>query len=78
MATYYKVCPHCGATLDTGEVCDCMDAPREATPSGRRAEYMDASAPALAVCKGCKSKRYCTSPCAAAEDEITARRHHNG
>lgn len=40
-----------------------------------RAEYMDASAPtALAVCKGCRSKRYCTSPCAAAEDEIAERR----
>lgn len=75
MVTYYKVCPLCGATLDAGEVCDCMDAPHEASPSDRRAEYMDASAPtALAVCKGCHSKRYCTSPCAAAEDEIAERR----
>lgn len=21
---YYKVCPHCGAHLDPGEVCDCQ------------------------------------------------------
>lgn len=76
MATYYKVCPLCGATLDSGEVCDCLDEPHEASPSGRRAEYMDASTPtALAVCKGCRSKRYCTSPCAAAEDEMAERRH---
>lgn len=23
---YYKVCPHCGAHLDLGEVCDCREA----------------------------------------------------
>lgn len=22
---YYNVCPHCGAHLDPGEVCDCRD-----------------------------------------------------
>ena len=22
---YYKTCPHCGAHLDPGEVCDCRD-----------------------------------------------------
>lgn len=22
---YYKVCPHCGANLDPGEVCDCKE-----------------------------------------------------
>ena len=21
--SYYKTCPHCGANLDSGEVCDC-------------------------------------------------------
>ena len=21
---YYKICPHCGAHLDPGEVCDCI------------------------------------------------------
>lgn len=24
--SYYKTCPHCGAHLDPGEVCDCRDA----------------------------------------------------
>ena len=72
---YYKVCPLCGAALDTGERCDCLDEPREESPTGRRAEHIDASAPVnLAVCQGCKSKRYCTSLCAAAEDEIAERR----
>lgn len=23
--SYYKVCPHCGAHLDPGEVCDCRE-----------------------------------------------------
>lgn len=23
--SYYKTCPRCGAHLDTGEVCDCLD-----------------------------------------------------
>lgn len=23
--SYFKVCPHCGAHLDPGEVCDCRD-----------------------------------------------------
>ncbi len=22
---YFRVCPHCGANLDPGEVCDCRD-----------------------------------------------------
>ena len=22
--SYYKTCPHCGANLDPGEVCDCL------------------------------------------------------
>ena len=22
--SYYKTCPHCGANLDSGEVCDCL------------------------------------------------------
>lgn len=26
---YYRTCPHCGANLDPGERCDCMDARRE-------------------------------------------------
>lgn len=25
--TYYKTCPHCGAHLDPGEVCDCRQEP---------------------------------------------------
>ena len=24
--SYYKTCPRCGAHLDPGEVCDCLDA----------------------------------------------------
>ncbi len=24
--SYYRVCPHCGAHLDVGEVCDCRGA----------------------------------------------------
>lgn len=23
--SYYRICPHCGAHLDPGEVCDCRD-----------------------------------------------------
>lgn len=23
--SYYKTCPHCGAHLDPGEVCDCRE-----------------------------------------------------
>lgn len=69
---YYRVCPHCGATLDASEVCDCLD-------ELQRADYIDEpigmeDAPPLAVCKGCRSKRYCTALCARAEDEIAERR----
>lgn len=28
--SYYKTCPHCGANLDPGEVCDCRDKERAA------------------------------------------------
>lgn len=30
--SYYRICPHCGAHLDPGEVCDCQD--EEKTPAG--------------------------------------------
>ena len=30
--SYYRICPHCGAHLDPGEVCDCRD--KEKTPAG--------------------------------------------
>ena len=30
--SYFKACPHCGAHLDPGEVCDCRD--EEKTPAG--------------------------------------------
>lgn len=36
--SYFKVCPHCGAALDPGEVCDCRDkeeAPASAANTGR-------------------------------------------
>jgi len=35
--SYFKVCPHCGAHLDPGEVCDCRDneeAPASAANAG--------------------------------------------
>ena len=28
--SYFKACPHCGANLDPGEVCDCRDKERAA------------------------------------------------
>ena len=28
--SYYRTCPHCGAILDPGEVCDCRDKERAA------------------------------------------------
>ncbi|WP_371290473.1 hypothetical protein [Faecalibacterium sp.] len=28
MSTYYHTCPHCGASLDPGERCDCTESPR--------------------------------------------------
>lgn len=36
--SYYKTCPHCGANLDPGEVCDCREkekAPASATNTDR-------------------------------------------
>lgn len=30
--SYYKTCPHCGANLDPGEVCDCRE--KEKPPAG--------------------------------------------
>ena len=30
--SYYRICRHCGAHLDPGEVCDCRD--KEKTPAG--------------------------------------------
>ena len=35
--SYFKACPHCGAHLDPGEVCDCRDneeAPASAANAG--------------------------------------------
>lgn len=28
--SYYKICPHCGAHLDPGEVCDCRETKKTA------------------------------------------------
>lgn len=28
----YRECPHCGAHLDPGEICDCPDAQKETAP----------------------------------------------
>ena len=28
--SYYKTCPHCGAHLDPGEVCDCRETKKTA------------------------------------------------
>lgn len=36
--SYYRTCPHCGAALDPGEVCDCRakeEAPASAANTGR-------------------------------------------
>lgn len=33
---YFKVCPHCGANLDPGEHCDCMDSKYERLNSENR------------------------------------------
>lgn len=30
--SYYRTCPHCGAALDPGEVCDCRA--KEEAPAG--------------------------------------------
>ena len=30
--SFYRTCPHCGAALDPGEVCDCRD--KEEAPAG--------------------------------------------
>lgn len=37
---YYRTCPHCGANLDLGERCDCLDS--------RRARAKDLIAPLTA------------------------------
>ena len=29
----YKVCPNCGAHLDFGEICDCLETGKEAAPA---------------------------------------------
>lgn len=38
--SYFKICPHCGANLDPGEVCDCKNkkktAPSAANTEGRQ------------------------------------------
>lgn len=42
---YYRTCPHCGAHLDPGEVCDCWKnektAPSAANTEDGRAEHVD-------------------------------------
>lgn len=40
---YYKTCPHCGAALDPGEICDCQNKEEAApgatnTQSGKKVE----------------------------------------
>ena len=43
--SYYRTCPHCGAALDPGEVCDCRakeEAPASASNAGEgMAEQID-------------------------------------
>lgn len=29
MSNYFNVCPHCGATLDPGERCECLQEKRD-------------------------------------------------
>lgn len=35
--SYYRICPHCGARLDLGEVCDCRGKEKTA-PSAANTE----------------------------------------
>lgn len=44
----YKVCPHCGAHLDTGEACDCITA-RYAALSPANRDRLDTFAAELAA-----------------------------
>ncbi len=34
MSRYYHTCPECGANLDPGEKCDCIDAKEKAPAAG--------------------------------------------
>ena len=48
--SYFKACPHCGANLDPGEVCDCRDKERAAQGAANtqdgKAEQIDKAASA--------------------------------
>ena len=46
--SYFKVCPHCGAHLDPGEVCDCQKEEKTApsaanTESGKAEKVLEGS-----------------------------------
>lgn len=34
--SYYRICPHCGSSLDPGERCDCQD--KETAPDATNIE----------------------------------------
>lgn len=43
---FYRVCPHCGATLDPGEICtDCQDATRTQRELAQKAQHKKEAAP---------------------------------
>lgn len=48
--SYFHTCPHCGANLDPGEVCDCRDKERAAQGAANtqdgKAEQIDKAASA--------------------------------
>lgn len=51
--SYYKICTHCGAHLDPGEVCDCIPPKDRAAVDAKIAELRNkAKAPASAANAG--------------------------
>lgn len=36
--SYFKTCPHCGAHLDPGETCDCLDKKKAPASSAKADE----------------------------------------
>ena len=39
--SYYRTCPHCGANLDPGERCNCLEAQQKAPVSAANADRGD-------------------------------------
>lgn len=47
--SYYRTCPHCGANLDLGEVCDCQIGAALLLAEGAAERWGDEKAPAGAA-----------------------------